>query len=221
MDIIDKKHATEQGLTKYFTGKPCKHGHISARYISGHCIECSLEYRSSDEQKDKRKQYNLDNAEYIKQRTHIYYKQNKDQIIQHKNDYYEQFPEKRVESSKKYRNNNKKLIKRWRGQNNGVINAYTAQRYARKLQATPAWVDLEKIKVIYEQSSITTEPTHVDHVIPLQGEIVCGLHVEYNLQIITPQENIKKSNKIDQEFESAKQLHLIKSIHRGISHVIP
>lgn len=58
--------------------------------------------------------------------------------------------------------------------------------------AMPLWADLGKLKEIYKNCP---EGYHVDHVIPLQGDLVCGLHVETNLQYLTVSENLKKSNK--------------------------
>lgn len=75
--------------------------------------------------------------------------------------------------------------------------ANNAKRRARQLQATPQWADSEKIKEIYEISIAATElmePTHVDHIVPLQGKNVCGLHVEYNLQILIARANLSKGN---------------------------
>jgi hypothetical protein len=51
MDIITLKQAREQGLKTYFTGKPCKNGHIAERYVSSHCIECRAEERGRDKSK--------------------------------------------------------------------------------------------------------------------------------------------------------------------------
>lgn len=60
-------------------------------------------------------------------------------------------------------------------------------------QATPKWADLEKLKEIYANCP---EGFHVDHYYPLQGEMVCGLHVPENLQYLMASENISKSNKM-------------------------
>lgn len=60
------------------------------------------------------------------------------------------------------------------------------------IQATPAWADLLKIKEIYNNCP---KECHVDHIIPLQGKNICGLHVENNLQYLTAEENRRKSNK--------------------------
>ena len=66
--------------------------------------------------------------------------------------------------------------------------------------ARPRWADMEKIKQIYAECRLLNEHCdeikyHVDHIIPIQGKNVCGLHVEYNLQVITAKNNLRKSNK--------------------------
>lgn len=71
--------------------------------------------------------------------------------------------------------------------------AYVARNIAYKTRrslATPPWANLDIIKNIYE----CAEGAHVDHIIPLQNALVCGLHVESNLQYLTPEENRRKSN---------------------------
>lgn len=70
--------------------------------------------------------------------------------------------------------------------------ARNASRRALKLQATPPWANLTKIREIYRGCP---ELYHVDHIVPLQGDLVCGLHVENNLQYLTIKDNLKKSNK--------------------------
>jgi len=80
-----------------------------------------------------------------------------------------------------------------------IENACSGKRRATKLNATPAWADLVKIKKIYAACQQISEATgilhHVDHIVPLQGESVSGLHVEYNLHIIPATENLIKANK--------------------------
>src|SRR3990167_1647672 len=71
-----------------------------------------------------------------------------------------------------------------------------AARRARKLHATPAWVtqeELEDIANVYLEAQYFNH--HVDHIIPLQGKFVCGLHVWDNLQLLSPVENFMKHNK--------------------------
>lgn len=67
-----------------------------------------------------------------------------------------------------------------------------AHRRAIKYMATVSWANLDNIKSIYLNCP---EGMHVDHIIPLQGKLVSGLHVEHNLQYLTAEENLKKSNK--------------------------
>ena len=71
--------------------------------------------------------------------------------------------------------------------------AWNAARYAAKTLATPKWVDLEKIKFVYEKAAQLG--FEVDHVVPLQSPIVCGLHCESNLQLLSRTENVTKGNR--------------------------
>ena len=91
-------------------------------------------------------------------------------------------------------------IKKWSTENKDKVNAISARRRAAKLNATPAWADKEAIDRMYTVSNFLTnklgEPHHVDHVIPLQGKNICGLHVEYNLDVIPAVDNLSKGNKI-------------------------
>lgn len=90
--------------------------------------------------------------------------------------------------------------------NPGKINAKTARRHAAKLQRTPPWLTKEQraeIEAIYvlcaERTRVTGVPHAVDHILPLQGRTVSGLHIAANLQIITASENCQKHNKYVQE----------------------
>lgn len=81
--------------------------------------------------------------------------------------------------------------------------ARSARRRAAKLQATPAWSDQKKIVEIYLLSDMLTAlhgvPYHVDHIYPLRGKTVCGLHVHQNLQVLPSNVNQSKSNKVCHE----------------------
>lgn len=77
---------------------------------------------------------------------------------------------------------------------------HVVMRRAKELHATPAWADRKAIAEIYKRCAEITKSTgiahHVDHIIPLRGKNVCGLHVETNLQILPAKENFAKSNKL-------------------------
>jgi len=85
--------------------------------------------------------------------------------------------------------------------NKAAYIARVAKRRAAKLKATPPWLSekqLHDMTVIYtvcdRVSKQTGKSHHVDHVVPLQGENVCGLHVPWNLAIIPAKMNLSKSN---------------------------
>lgn len=88
----------------------------------------------------------------------------------------------------------------WAKANKHVVNALIAKRTAAKRRAVPGWSNHEAVKAIYRAAAELTRLTgvrhEVDHIYPLQGRTVCGLHCEANLQILTKAENIRKSNKM-------------------------
>lgn len=75
----------------------------------------------------------------------------------------------------------------------GVCARYNKRRAERLRDATPAWVDKDVVQQIYEKCP---PGMWVDHILPLFGETVCGLHVPENLQYLTPMENSLKWNKV-------------------------
>ena len=89
--------------------------------------------------------------------------------------------------------------RKWKKANRHKDVEWNQRRYVQKAGATPAWADLKAMQAIYKKARDLTAntgiPHHVDHEIPLRGKLVCGLHVETNLRVITADENIKKNNK--------------------------
>jgi 5-methylcytosine-specific restriction endonuclease McrA len=93
----------------------------------------------------------------------------------------------------------RQAAKRYRDKNKGKGLAHNASRRSRKLLATPSWANLKAIEQIYNlanrERQMTGFKVHVDHIVPLNSPIVCGLHVEINLQITLADYNQRKSNK--------------------------
>ena len=163
MEIITRKEALSNGLKLYFTGKPCRHGHVSERYtVSVICRGCTTSSRVRDKNRKCAVNWNKNNKQ------------------------------KKADSGA-----------RWAKENVGKTNARTNRYRASKLNATVSWGDPDAIERMYIVADFLTnklgEPHHVDHIIPLQGKNVCGLHVETNLQVIPAKDNLVKSNKFNGE----------------------
>jgi len=131
----------------------------------------------------------LTTSEYGK----IYYQKNREKIIE----YRKKYRLKNKDKEKEYKLKNKDKIKEanrlYRLNNPHIKNNANAIRRATKLNATPKFANIKKIKEIYKNCP---KGFHVDHIIPLKNKLVCGLHVEWNLQYLPAKENLSKSNKL-------------------------
>ena len=94
------------------------------------------------------------------------------------------------------------INREWFANNKDKRAAYQGKRKAAQLQRTPKWLtesDLRMIEAKYSLAAMLTRetgvPHHVDHIIPLQGKKVSGLHVFSNLRVIPGTDNVKKSNR--------------------------
>jgi len=168
------------------------------------------EYRkaNSDKIKEYNKEYREANFEYIKE----YRKANSDKIKESTKEYRKANSDKIKESTKEYRKANSDKIKEYKKEyakdNPDKRNALQAKRRSKKLQATPPWLTKEHLSAIrdfYIESKTLEKATgikhHVDHIVPLQGENVCGLHVPWNLQVLSASENLAKKNHYPDEWE--------------------
>jgi len=118
-------------------------------------------------------------------------------------DWYQDNKERRSASFAAWREKNKDRLsakyKAWAAANKDKVNALIAKRTARKRAAIASWIDEDAVRKIYARANQLTTETgirhEVDHIIPLQHELVCGLHWEGNLQVLTKAENIRKKNR--------------------------
>ena len=84
-----------------------------------------------------------------------------------------------------------------------IVRHHAAKRRIAKINRMPPWADVQAIKAFYDEAARLTSETgemhHVDHIIPLQGKLVSGLHVESNLQVLPWHENVRKHNRFEVE----------------------
>lgn len=116
--------------------------------------------------------------------------------------------QERLEIKRAWQDRNREYVNaynnQWRKDNPDKHAAQEAKRRASKSNATPSWLSpehLAHIKRFYKlaklMEDITGDKHHVDHVVPLKGENVCGLHVPWNLQVLPAKINLKKSNNFE------------------------
>lgn len=173
------------GAKHYFTGKPCTRGHIAPRKTKGSCIECYKE----DWQADNERRKLAPKTEASKAAGKRYYERNREAVIA-------RAAARPAEEKRAYK-------KRYHERNPEQRKAQTSLRKRRHREATPPWITPEQKKQmrgLYLEAQrftkITGERYVVDHIVPLINEEVCGLHVPWNLRVITQEENLHKSNKL-------------------------
>lgn len=123
------------------------------------------------------------------------YRKNPDNIKQKRKEYYEQNKDSELEKMKVYYDNNKEAFLE-----------YSSRRGASKRNACPTWLSEKhrsEIKSIYKMARNISKKTgvqhHVDHIIPLTNDLVCGLHVPWNLQVLPAKDNLSKHNSFVEE----------------------
>ena len=133
----------------------------------------------------------------------VQYESNRENRIRYQTEWKKNNPEKVKVYEQKYRDGNKDkikaLVRAWDVANRGRRVAITNKYRAAKLNATPSWLTdehQEAILAVYNKAA--DKDYHVDHIVPLQGETVCGLHVPWNLQILPPSVNCSKGNRFVQ-----------------------
>ncbi len=136
--------------------------------------------------KKQHKNYRNKNNKKIKEYSKLYFKNNKEKIYRYIENNIEKIRELRKEYRKKNINKITKYLKLYYKQNRKKYLAHSNKYKISKINRTPEWSDLKEIERIYNNCP---NGYHVDHIIPLQGKNVSGLHVPQNLQYLTRSEN--------------------------------
>ena len=164
-------------------------------------------YRSDPERfKADARDYALANSEKVRASKAAGYAANRGERLAQVKAFYEARPDRRQEKNA-YR---ARYAKTHPGREHAWARGYrrrypernaakTAKRNAAKLRATPAWANLDLVAAYYVIAEAFTRgsgvPHHVDHIEPLRGKHVCGLHNEFNLQVLPAKVNLSKGNR--------------------------
>jgi len=214
--IIPRKIARRIGIQRYFTGKPCKYGHICERYTSsGSCVECVHNNNTSDEARSYQKEYYKDNKEKRINYQKVYYRKN----IDFKLAYHKKYREANIENIRQYREANKKYL-------NEYDRAYRKERrrtdpeykltikmrrmLRRVIEVTNETKKSSTFKILgYTSSDLkshiesqflpgmtwdNTDEWHIDHIYPISRFIKEGIE---DPKIINSLENLRPMWKID------------------------
>ena len=169
-----------------------------------------LQYECKECNRLKCRAHHQANRETYKEKRLQYYKINKAKAIEVDKIWKAQNKEKVLSYKAKWRLENRdlanELSRKWSSNNISKRRAYRSKRRASELQRTPKWVDSEEIWLIAEvfdlavkRSIMTGIKWHVDHIIPLQGKLVSGLHTVENLQVIPAKINMRKGNRYNDQ----------------------
>ena len=216
--MISRADAKVAGLKRYFTGKPCKLGHISERNVIGkHCCSCvagnSRRWRSENHERtlaskrnarnsnkdralDRERQYRLINPGKTASVARQWRKRNTEKAREYQRAWREKNHQKSLEIQRKYRLEKPEMVR-----------AKNAVRRACKRSACPTWVNRFELVAIY---AACPDGHHVDHIVPLKGitpdgRPVSGLHVPWNLRHLPSRENTGRRNRISPDEMAAME----------------
>lgn len=186
--IVTRDESAKAGQKYYFTGVPCTHGHVSLRYTkSNACLDCQTEAcRKYNAEKRVIKAPDQETKDRKKLSRWL----------------------KRQDNLEEARRKDREAAQEWRKKNPGKYSEYNAPYRSNRKEATPAWLSKEhkeEMKNLVRERRRLTELTgtvhEVDHIYPVKGKTVCGLHVPWNMRVITKSENAVKWCKMPEEME--------------------
>lgn len=185
-DFLSKPaaEAKAKGQATFTIDQPCKNGHLSPRYVSSKCcVSCTVEMKANRREGKPWRERDQKSTEARSRKSRSDYRRG-----QHNG----------VSATAEYK---REAHLRWREKNREKLVIEAIERRAKRMRAMPSWADREAITEVYREARLLREmtgiPHHVDHIVPLRGANVCGLHVHWNLKAIPAAENQRKSNKFN------------------------
>jgi len=173
------------------------------------CKECNRKYykeyreRHPGDNARRSAKWRAKNMEVARARVAAFNEANPEKMSAYTSTYRKRHPDRRKASCEAYRMKNvekeRQYRREWCEKNKPRLCAKSAARRAYKLRATPSWSERDEILDLYESARRLSLATgieyHVDHIVPLKSDVVCGLHCMANLQILEGKKNLSKNNR--------------------------
>lgn len=201
-----RQEAKALGLPTCYGSACVKHPELEGfRRVSGACVECSKEHLRSSRASNPERTKSQQRKDRLKMMAKPEMAQKKrERDVQYRKENKDRCRAAIVAWSAKNSEKVKLYAAKTKANNKGKVNAHTVKRRLAKINRTPKWLTTDEhwmIEQAYELAALRTKmfgfAWHVDHILPLQGELVSGLHTPYNLQVIPGVENVRKSNKFE------------------------
>lgn len=208
MIVVSRAKAKAAGLTRYFTGKPCKHGHVCERFVSNkHCVACDQTWRAANPEKVRARnarwyEANLEkhraataswqraNPEKVREKSARWYAANRERVLAKRTGWRAANPEKaRAADAARRRAYPEK------------INALNQRRRARKQNALCDCCTSADFQSVYDLARLAG--FEVDHIEPLA---LGGKHCRRNLQLMTPEAHKAKTASDKRRIAEVRQL---------------
>lgn len=178
--IYETRKAAIDNGGKFYFGKPCFiHGKSKRSLTDCKCMKCKLSFALSTRDPEAHKVQALISYHNTKEKNKL---------------------KKAIRARTNYAKNTeaiKKTVAEWRVNNPLRARAIGAKRRANLLMATPPWAKTGDVwGLLIDVYKRCPPGMEVDHIVPLQGKNVCGLHVPWNLQYLTKSQNASKGNRL-------------------------